>query len=56
LLLRLVVLPSEMRLWKKRQRVLTVYGLILDAAVLSYCSRIAPNISESQLTVAEELS
>jgi hypothetical protein len=32
---------------EKRQRVLIAYGLILDAAVLSYCSRTTPNISES---------
>jgi hypothetical protein len=56
MLLRLIGLPSEMRLWKKCQRVLIAYGLILDAAVLSYCSRTAPNILESQLMAAEELS
>jgi hypothetical protein len=56
MLLRLVGLPSEMRLWKKRQRVLIACGLILDAAVLSYYSRTAPNISESRLMAAEELS
>jgi hypothetical protein len=32
------------------------FGLILDATVLSYCSRTAPSISESQLMVAKELS
>jgi hypothetical protein len=31
-------------------------GLILAAAVLSYCFRTAPSISASQLMVAEELS
>jgi hypothetical protein len=54
--MRLIGLPSKMRLWKRHQRVFIVYDLILDAAMLSYCSRIAPNISESQLMVAEELS
>jgi hypothetical protein len=32
------------------------FGLILDAAVLSYCFRTAPSILASQLMVAEELS
>jgi hypothetical protein len=41
---------------EKSQRALIACGLILDAIVLSYCSRTAPNISESQLMAAEELS
>jgi hypothetical protein len=56
MLLRLVGLPSEMRLWKKHQRALIDCGLILDATVLSYCSRTVPNISENQLMAAKELS
>jgi hypothetical protein len=40
---------------EKSQRALTACGLILDAAVLSYCSRTASNTSESQLMAAEEL-
>jgi hypothetical protein len=41
---------------EKSQRVLIAYGLILDVAVLSYCSRTTPNISKSLLMAAEELS
>jgi hypothetical protein len=40
---------------EKRQRAWTACGLILDAIVLSCCSRTAPSISESLLMAAEEL-
>jgi hypothetical protein len=45
-----------MQLWKKCPRVLKLCGLILDAEMLLYYFRIAPNTLASQLMVAGELS
>jgi hypothetical protein len=56
LLLKIVGLPSEMRLWKECPRVLKIYGLILDAGVLLCCFRTVPSTLAKQWMAAGELS
>jgi hypothetical protein len=56
LLLKIVGLPSEVRLWKKCPQVLKIYGLILDAGALLYCFRTVPSILVKQWMAVGELS
>jgi hypothetical protein len=55
-LLKIVGLPSEVRLWKKCPQVLKIYGLILDAGALFYCFRTVPSILARQWMAVGELS
>jgi hypothetical protein len=56
LLLKIVELPSEVRLWKKCPQVLKIYGLILDAEALLCCSRTVPSILARRWMAVGELS